>query len=276
MNYKNQRISRIYTAFCDLIHPICYRIAKKMANIEIIPYKTELISNNNPLIFVANHSNVHDVPVVLSVIKKHVYVLAGDEVKDDINGLAFKFNGVVWVRRGDKQNARIAKEKVLNLLHRKKNILIFPEATWNLTPNLPMLPLHWGAVEFAQDTNTPIVPITLEYTKDNKCYYSIGKELRVTKTENKADVTNTLREILATMRWCFWEEHSKKARNDLTNEDYLEYTQYRLDEYPKLDVEFEKTTILKKYDCWEEVFAHLNTIRPTMQNAFLYNKRLRG
>lgn len=38
-------------------------------------------------------------------------------------------NGVIWVHRGDKQSARIAKEKVLNLLHRKKSLLIFPEAT---------------------------------------------------------------------------------------------------------------------------------------------------
>ena len=87
---SNNRLSSLYTGFCDLIHPICYRIANKMANMEIIPYKTELIPTDKPLIFVANHSNVHDVPVMLSIIKKHVYVLAGDEVKNDINGLGFK------------------------------------------------------------------------------------------------------------------------------------------------------------------------------------------
>lgn len=276
MKHKNHRLSRIYTVFCDSIHPICYRIAKKMANMEIIPYKTKSTPNDRPLIFVVNHSNVHDVPVVLSVIRKHVYVLAGDEVRDDINGMAFRFNGVVWVHRGDKQSAKIAKEKVLDLLRRKKNILIFPEATWNLTPNLPMLPLHWGAVEFAQETNTPIVPISLECTKDNKCYYSIGKAICVSKAENKAAITSILRDALATMRWNFWEEYSKKAYADITDEDYLEYTKYRLDEYPKLDVEFERTTILKRYDSWEEAFAHLSTLAPTAQNAFLFNKRLRG
>ena len=275
MNFKTKHLSSIYTALCDLIHPICYRIANKMANVEIIPYKAELIPNDKPLIFVANHSNVHDVPVMLSIINKHVYVLAGDEVKDDINGLAFRFNGVVWVHRGDKESARIAKEKVLNLLHRKKNILIFPEATWNLTPNLPMLPLHWGAVEFAQETNTSIVPITLEYTKDNKCYYSIGKELHTLKTDNKAEITNTLRDTLATMRWNFWEEHSNKSYNEISNEDFLEYTKYRLDEYPKLDIEFERTTILKKYNYWDEVFEHLDLLAPTTQTAFLFNRRLK-
>ncbi len=273
---KGKRLSSLYIALCDLIHPFCYRIACKMANMEIISHKTEPIPNDKPLIFVANHSNVHDVPVMLSIIKKHVYVLAGDEVKNDINGLAFRVNGVIWVHRGDKQSARIAKEKVLNLLHRKKSLLIFPEATWNLTPNLPMLPLHWGAVEFAQETNTPIVPITLEYTKDKKCYYSIGKELHASKTDNKVEITNTLRDTLATMRWNFWEEHSNKSYNEISNEDFLEYTKYRLDEYPKLDVEFERTTILKKYDCWDEVFEHLDLLAPTTQTAFLFNKRLKG
>ena len=274
MKSPNRHISLLYIWFCDLIHPICYRIAGLMANMKIVPYKTEVIPKTKPIIFVANHSNVHDVPVMLSIIKKHVYVLAGDEVKNDLNGFAFRLNGVIWVKRGNKQNAKIAKEKVLNLLHRKKNILIFPEATWNLTPNLPMLPLHWGAVEFAQATDTPIVPITLEYTKDNKCYYSVGKTISVSKTDNKAEVTDTLRDELATMRWNFWEEHSKKSYDEITDEDYLEYTKYRLNEYPKLDVEFERTTILKRYDSWDEVFAHINNICPTKQNAFLFNKRI--
>lgn len=276
MNYKSKRLSRIYTCLCGLIHPICYRIANKMANMEIIPYKTEPIPNDKPLIFVANHSNVHDVPVMLSIIKKHVYVLAGDEVKDDINGLAFKFNGVVWVHRGNKISTKIAKEKVLDLLHRKKSMLIFPEATWNLTPNLLMLPLHWGAIKFAQETNTPIVPITLEYTKDDKCYYSIGKMISVSKIDNIAEKTNTLRDTLATMRWNFWEKYSKKSYDDIAEEDYLEYTKYRLYEYPKLDVEFERTTILKRYNSWEEVFEHLNSLTPTIKNAFLFDKNLKG
>ena len=108
----NNKVSPIYTLLCDMIHPICQRIAVKMANIKIIPYKTDLVPKKKPLIFVANHSNVHDVPVMLSIVKKHVYVLAGDEVKDDINGLAFRLNGVVWVHRGDRQNAAIAKKKL--------------------------------------------------------------------------------------------------------------------------------------------------------------------
>ena len=138
-----------------------------------------------------------------------------------------------------------------------------------------MLPLHWGAVEFAQKTNTPIVPITLEYTKDNRCFYSIGAAYYVLKTDNKAESTKTLRDTMAAMRWAFWEECSKKTHDEITEEDYLEYTKYRLDEYPKLDVDFEKTTILKKYDCYDEVFRHIEIIRLSKQNAFLFNKRLK-
>lgn len=50
MNLKTENLSSIYTALCDLIHPICYRIANKMANMEIIPYKAELIPNDKPLV----------------------------------------------------------------------------------------------------------------------------------------------------------------------------------------------------------------------------------
>ncbi len=275
MKLHGKQLSSLYIGFCDLIHPICYKVACKMANVKIIPFDVEKIPTDKPHIFVANHSNVHDAPVMLSIIKNHVYILAGDEVRNDINGLALKLNGVVWVHRGDKKSGRIAKEKVLDLLHRKKSVLIFPEATWNLTPNSPMLPLRWGVIEFAIETNTHIIPITLEYISDNQCYYSIGKEICVSKTYSKVEAIKNLRDTLATMRWNFWEEHSKKSYDDITYEDYLEYTKYRLDEYPKLNFEFEKTTILKRYDPWDEVFEHLNVLTPTTQNAFLFNKRLK-
>lgn len=270
-----KHLSRIYIRLCSLIHPICRGIATNMTNMKIIPFEINELPIDKPLIFAANHSNVHDVPVLLSIIKRHVFVLAGDEVKDDINGLAFRCNGVVWVHRGDRENSKIAKFKIKELLQQKRNVLIFPEGTWNLTPNLPMLPLHWGAVEFAQEMSVPIIPITLEYTKDNQCYYSIGRSICISKDEEKTDATRNLRDILSTMRWKFWDEHSKKLYTEITYEDFYEYTQYRLDEYPKLNVNFEETTILKKFQDFEEVFEHLNYIKPTNKNAFLFNKRLK-
>lgn len=56
--------------------------------------------------------------------------------------------------------------------------------------------------------------------------------------------------------------------------DYFEYTKDRLEEYPKLDVEYEKTRILKLYDSYEDVFSHLKELKPNKNNAFLFDKRL--
>ena len=55
-----------------------------------------------------------------------------------------------------------------------------------------------------------------------------------------------LRDEMATMRWKAWEEFAQSKREDVTIEVFYEYTKVLLEEYPKLDVEFEKTTILQK------------------------------
>ena len=55
-----------------------------------------------------------------------------------------------------------------------------------------------------------------------------------------------LRDEMSTMRWEAWEEFAQSKREDVSIEDFYAYTKNRLEEYPKLDVEFEKTTILQK------------------------------
>ena len=55
-----------------------------------------------------------------------------------------------------------------------------------------------------------------------------------------------LRDEMASMRWKAWEEFAQSKREAVSIEDYYAYTEVRLEEYPKLDVEFEKTTILQK------------------------------
>ena len=51
--------------------------------------------------------------------------------------------------------------------------------------------------------------------------------------DDKAEMKAKFRNETATMRWETWE-------------DFYEYTKVLLEEYLKLDVEFEKTTILRK------------------------------
>ncbi len=270
-----ESVSKIYCKICDMIFPFTHKIAKSMAEIDLKPFCAEIVDEDQQFIIASNHSNMHDVPVILSLFNKHFFVLAGNEPRGDINGIAFSANGVVWVKRGNKASALLAKKRVESLLSYGESLLIFPEATWNLTKAEPMLPLHWGVIDFSRYAKIPVVPVVLEYTKNNECFYSIGKPMHLYNIEDKIDATNMLRDAMSSMRWEIWEELNQTKRKSITEYDYFEYSKYRLDEYPKLDFDYEKTTILKLHDSYEEVFVHLNDIKPTKQNAFLFNKRLK-
>ena len=77
--------------------------------------------------------------------------------------------------------------------------------------------------------------------RNNECFYSIGKPMHLYKLEDKREATNLLRDAMATMRWEMWEELNQATRKEITQQDYFEYTKDRLEEYPKLDVEYERT-----------------------------------
>lgn len=160
-----------------------------------------------PVIYAANHTNVHDVPVICKSIKDHVYIIAGDEVRNDINGLMFNLNGVDWVARADEKSRFLAKEASARRTINDLFYLYLPEGTWNMTESDPMLPFNWGIIDIAQKSGHPIVPVVLEYTKDI-CYVKIGKPMYVSIYDDKLEAVNKLRDTMATMRWKIWERTS--------------------------------------------------------------------
>jgi len=242
---KRYKLSSLYIFFCSLISPIYMRIVPMVRRYNLEAFQCHDIPKGQ-VIFAVNHSNIHDIPMMWSILKRHVFVLAGDEPRGDSNGIALSVNGVIWVKRDQRESKNDAKKNMFKLLKKGKSLLIFPEATWNLTSEKPMLPLHWGIIELAQKSSCPIVPITLEYTGKKSCRYSVGKAIYTSDKDDKAEMITKLRDEMATMRWSAWETFAQDKRENITIEDFYVYTKERLEEYPKLDVEFEKTTILHR------------------------------
>lgn len=162
------------------IHPLLINGVKSIRNYPLHSKAQIKHIDNKPCIFVVNHSNVHDVPTVSEIINEHFYLLAGDEVKYDLGGILFNLNGVVWVDRKDKKSMNISKEKLIGLLNKGVNVLLFPEGTWNRTDKI-MLPLHWGVIDIARITGCPIVPVVMEYSLNNypECYSKIGEPITI-------------------------------------------------------------------------------------------------
>lgn len=256
---KMKKISKISINFRKILHPLLLKGIKIVRNYPLHCKAQIKHIDNKPCIFVVNHSNVHDVPTVSEIVKEHFYLLAGDEVKYDIGGFLFNLNGVVWVDRKDKKSMNASKEKLIELLNMGVNVLLFPEATWNRTEKI-MLPLHWGVIDIARITGCPIVPIVLEYSLNNypECYSKIGEPIRIGNNyeidgknqpenmddkEKKKKAIEYVRDSMATLRWYIWEEIYNDNKRINENE-FREYINKTIDEYPSMDCNIEDSFIL--------------------------------
>lgn len=244
-------IHQVHKSVNPLIKLMSMIVTKRPIN--IISDELSMSGYNGPVIYACNHSNSRDMPLICQVAKKQYYVLAGDEISDDINGLLFKINGVVFIDRIDKSDRKRAFDRITEHAIKGRDILIFPEATWNVKPSLPMLPLFDGIIEIAKITGTPIVPLATEYELD-KIHVKIGKPIFIKYDADLNKEKNNLRDIMASMRWEIWETMTQVNRSDIPDDYFDNYLNHIYTEYPKLDPEFEKLTEYKEYVTEEEVF----------------------
>ena len=96
--------------------------------------------------------------------------------------------------------------------------MIYPEGARNGSENLPVRPLFSGTAKMAMETDTPIVPVAIEqYGK--KFVINFGNELCPADFQSAADLTQTLRDALATLKWDIWENEGVQDKAGLP-EDY--------------------------------------------------------
>lgn len=263
--------------FKKAIHPILRKALSMHRS-----FKLQVIGqipSGGPYLFIANHFCIDDIPTPGEVIQKHTYVLVSDEDKRTLDGLALSLNGVVWTNRSDKKQRKYSKDALVRHLHLGHNILMYPEATWNLSPNLLMLPMNFGCITISLETGIPIIPLYLYFT-DDICYVEINQPYFA--RDDKIKSIEELRDIMATSAWNFYEKYGKAERKTLGNH-YLEddidkrYSKYaRARKNPKDVRKYESQFIFKPKGQVEytEAFAHLSGLKPNLNNAFLFNKRL--
>lgn len=107
-------------------------------------------------------------------------------------------------------------------------MLIYPEAIWNLTENLPMMKIFPGAIQAAKECNVLIVPIGIEQW-DKHFLLNVGNELDFAQVEESAAV-QILRDTLATLKWEIWEYLPREKRAEIPEEYYEKFVRERLAE----------------------------------------------
>ncbi|MGB3862847.1 MAG: lysophospholipid acyltransferase family protein [Candidatus Aminicenantaceae bacterium] len=120
----------------------------------------------NPSVFMANHLSFLDGPLLFYLIPQVVRVIPKKEIfRIPIIGWAMRFVGFVPVDRKGLKSGRRSIERATRLIKTKGfSYLIFPEGTRSRDGK--MQSFRRGAFFLAIDSQTPVVPITIDGTYD--------------------------------------------------------------------------------------------------------------
>lgn len=243
--------------------------------------KDRRVKCDSPIIFAVTHVGKFDIEVISEAIRDHYYLLSGDyeHIQGIVDAPFLAINGVIYFNEKVKEDRISVTQKMIQHLRDGGNLMYFPEGTWNLSPNLLVLPCYWGIVEIAQKSNAIIVPIAAEqYGKHFKI--NIGSQFDMTlfgkSPSEKSNAISKLRDVLATLKYEIWETEPQLQRKELQGDEWNRYIEERFKEWPYFNLDYIANLVYKPKDVIDpaDAFAHLSKIEPSLSTAFLFNKRL--
>lgn len=234
---------------------------------------------DKPIIFAVTHVGKFDIEVVSEAIRSHYYLLSGDyeHIQGIIDAPFLGVNGVIYFNEKVEEDRRSATERMIRLLQEGGNLMYFPEGTWNLTPNLPVLPCYWGIVDIAKQGEAVIVPVAAEQY-DRHFKINIGENFDMNKygagVEEKARAIKDLRDVLATLKYEIWETVSVK-REELVADEWDKYVEERFSEWPYFNQQYIAGLVYQPKDVTspQKAFAYKKKLIPPKVNAFLLRER---
>lgn len=193
----------------------------------------------------------------------------------DISGLLLYLNGCIMLDTGEKTDRRIAYQRAVELLQAGGSLMIYPEGARNGTENLPVMGLFQGTAKMALENGVKIVPVAIEqYGK--RFVVNFGTEILPEGFTASEELTQTLRDILATLKWEIWEREDMVVRKSLPEnyrEIFIKEFEDRIFPYDTLE-SVERTRYHSNVTSQKEAFAHLERLVPKKENAFLFNQRI--
>ncbi len=192
-----------------VLHPILLKLMrfKRKGKLDV----EGEIKDDTPTLIVANHLCINDIPALAEAVKKHFYILVSDEDKNTFSGKLLELNGVRWVTRLDKEDRKSSKDDMVSSLKEGISFAMHPESTWNLSPNLLVLPMNYGCVDIANLSNSKIVPVVTTFT-DDKRYSTIGDAYY--PSSDLISSIDELRDIMATMVFEQMEKYYEEHKNN--------------------------------------------------------------
>jgi len=190
------------------------------------------LNENEPYIFVCNHTCPEDIETVLNVLDRNAYLILGSIESLQYNPemyLSF-LNGMIPFDIMDQTQRKQVLEKMKRVL-KSNSILIFPEGSHNYSPNNLVNKLFDGPVNLALQTSRKIVIVTL--IKDNEknvAYIDVSNPVDVNKIdvdmnreftsddESKKhyikSLTSSIRDKMATAVYHLMQRHFPELKRD--------------------------------------------------------------
>lgn len=264
------------------LREMCYPIFRAFLMVDRLFRKQKIAFINPPpkdrkqVIFACTHIAQNDLENIYEVLGRGCWWFVGDPcfMYREISGLFVYLNGVIFLDTGDKDDRHIAYLRALDLLKAGGSLMIYPEGARNGTENLPVMPLFSGTAKMAMETDMPIVPVAIEQY-GQKFVINFGTELCPAEFQSASDLTQTLRDAMASLKWDIWESEGVQDRAGLP-EDYCK--QFReLFEKKIHPYDTPETVERSRFHTKEEIeqrdaFAHLDKLIPCRENAFLLRK----
>lgn len=254
-----------------------YRIKNRLGGFTFEVLHDGRTQTEQPIVFAITHVGKFDIEVVSEAILEHYYLLSGDyeHLQGTIDAPFLNANGVLYFNEKVPADRKEVTQRMITHLQQGGNLMYFPEGTWNLSTNLPVLPCYWGIVEVAQKGNAVVIPVAAEqYGKHFVINIGSNFEMRAYGAD-KASAIGDLRDTLATLKWEIWESRPAEQRKNLNLDEWNAYIATRFREWPYFNLSYINQLIFKPRQIvpYEEVFAHLQRLIPCKENAFLFRER---
>lgn len=229
-----------------LIHPQILRLMpeRRTFDFELLNDKPK---KDKPGLYIVTHSTCHDAPIACEAIKDHFYVLVGKQPLELMDRIFFSLNGVIWVDRDNPKSEVKAFKKMTRLL-KYVDVVSFSEQTWCKKPSTPINPIRRGWAKVAKESESPVIPLALEYyehTGDNICYGKYyDKLINVDENDNIIEKNEELEDIFANLKFDIWNLFPVQKRAEIDSNLWDKIMTARQKEYPKLDINNEQKYVI--------------------------------
>lgn len=255
---------------------------------------------DRPVIYACTHKFKPDIERISLSFSEPTFLIASDFKNSykTIAGWYFNTRPTIFVDPYDKEDKNRTYQLMVKYLKAGHACMIFPEAVWNLSENRIILNCFLGTVRAALETNAVIICNAIErydnkYIINRQGYLDMSQYVKDTYGQYYNEIPNEkkkivllacnrlLRDSLATRMMEIWFDHADKngieKRADLPNGYWSEFLNKLTSEWPgyKMSDNVEQQYYTKAELEFADVHASFDHIIPSLQSAFLFNKRLK-